>query len=55
MITDLKDCKKHVGVGGWHCNCCAPHDKQKARRHIRRKSKQRVNKEINQELFDNQD
>ncbi len=47
MIFDHKAMgKKHVGIGGWNCPCCAPYDKSVARRHARRVAKQRVSKEI---------
>ncbi len=47
MIVDHKAMgNKHVGIGGWHCPCCAPYSKPAARRHSRRTAKQRVKKEI---------
>jgi hypothetical protein len=47
MDTDKKAMSgKHVGIGGWHCQCCAPYSKPVARRHSRRTAKQRVKAEI---------
>ena len=40
MIIDHKAAgNKMVGIGGWHCPCCAPHSKKAARRHSRRTTK----------------
>jgi hypothetical protein len=46
MILDHKLAgNKMVGIGGWHCQCCKPHNKKKARRHSRRTMKHTIKKE----------
>lgn len=50
MIVDHKAMgNKHVGIGGWHCHCCAPYSKPVARRYARRTAKQRIKKEVAQD------